>query len=84
MLWVNTASAMIELAQALSAEGRCAEAMEYVKEALHVSEAAYGPNSVEVLCVLGPLVGLYQSLDLDSLAGSVATRACGWVWAHTA
>ena len=75
MLWVNTASAMIELAQALSAQGRTAEAMEYVKEALHVSESAYGPNSVEVLCVLGPLVGLYQSLDLDSLAEAVAIRA---------
>lgn len=75
MLWVNTASALIELAQALSAQGRSDEAMEYVKEALHVSEAAYGPNSVEVLCVLGPLVVLYQSLDLDSLAGAVAVRA---------
>ena len=75
MLWVNTASAMIELAQALSAQGRCAEATEYVKEALHVSEKAYGPNSVEVLCVLGPLAGLYQSLDLDSMAEAAAIRA---------
>ena len=69
-----TALALRNLANAVAAQGKHAEAEQLFLESVALSETAHGPNSVEVLSVLGDLRGLYTLADLDSLGEACEAR----------
>jgi len=69
-----TALALRNLANAVAAQGKHAEAEQLFLEAVALSETAHGGSSVEVLSVLGDLRGLYSMADLDSLGEACEAR----------
>ena len=69
-----TALALRNLANALLAQGKHAEAERLLLEAVAMCEEAQGPSSVEVLSVLGDLRGFYVAADLDSLGEACEAR----------
>ncbi|HEU5312169.1 MAG TPA: tetratricopeptide repeat protein, partial [Candidatus Eisenbacteria bacterium] len=71
---METAFALRNLANAVAAQGKHAEAERLLLEAVSLGERARGPESVEVLSVLGDLHGLYVLADQDSLAAACEAR----------